>query len=77
MPVIGIEPVSWYCRDAVDPTAPQWELLFYYFILFYYFFFGFGLCPRNADILRPGNPTFATAVTRAAWPIIPARPPGN
>ena len=23
----GIEPASWGCRDAVDPVAPQWELL--------------------------------------------------
>ena len=22
----GIEPVSWRCRDATDPIAPQWEL---------------------------------------------------
>ena len=23
----GIEPVSWYCRDRVDPVGPQWKLL--------------------------------------------------
>ena len=22
----GVEPVSWYCRDAADPIMPQWEL---------------------------------------------------
>jgi len=24
---LGIEPVSWCCRDAADPVAPQQELL--------------------------------------------------
>ena len=23
----GLEPVSWCCKDATDPIAPQWELL--------------------------------------------------
>ena len=22
---LGIEPVSWHWRDAIDPTVPQWE----------------------------------------------------
>ena len=24
---VGIEPASWYCRDAADSALPQWELL--------------------------------------------------
>ena len=24
---VGMEPVSWCCRQAVDLLAPQWELL--------------------------------------------------
>ena len=24
---LGIEPMSWHCRDAANPIAPQWELL--------------------------------------------------
>ena len=23
---LGIEPVSWHCRDATDPVMPQWEI---------------------------------------------------
>ena len=22
----GIEPLTWHCRNAADPVAPQWEL---------------------------------------------------
>ena len=28
VPGPGIEPVSWCYRDAANPVAPQWELLF-------------------------------------------------
>ena len=33
---LGIEPVSWCCRDAFDPIAPQWELLSSWFYCRFY-----------------------------------------
>ena len=34
----GIEPVSWYCRDATNLLVPQWELLDCWVFVFFFVF---------------------------------------